>query len=96
MKKIALVHTDGTVLFEGRPLEMPFKKEAVIAKSVELFDDDDPCIIHRSQVARHFADVVEGRFKSEGKDVLLLEDHPDIQSFLDIDENTGVTIRKTG
>jgi len=96
LKKVALVHADGTVLFEGRPLEMPFKKEAVIEKSIELFDDDDPCIIHKSHVARHFADILEERFKSEKKDVLLLEDHPDIKAFLDIDDNASVTIRKTG
>ncbi len=88
------MHEDGDVLFKGRPLEMPFKKEAVVQKSVELFDDDDPCIIHKSHVARHFADMVEERFKAEKKDALRLEDHPDIDAFLDIDDSQRVTIRK--
>jgi len=73
---------------------MPFKKEAVIAKSIELFDDDDPCIIHKSHVARHFVDMVEARLKAEKKDSIRLEDHPDISSFLDIDDPAGVVIRK--
>ncbi|HAX03165.1 MAG: hypothetical protein A2Y45_07010 [Tenericutes bacterium GWC2_34_14] len=36
------------VIFEGKALDLPIKMDAIKAKSMELFSDPDPCIIHQS------------------------------------------------
>lgn len=54
MKHKVKVFVGDKVVFKGRLIEMPIKKEFIVKKSVELFDDDDPCIIHQSFVYKEF------------------------------------------
>jgi hypothetical protein len=62
MKKKAKINvqSQGKVLFKGKLMDIPMKDEAIIKRSIEVFDDDDPCIIHRSFVVKQFADELEG------------------------------------
>jgi len=39
------------VLFSGNLEDLPLKDEWIIKKSVEFFNDPEPCFIHRSAVA---------------------------------------------
>ncbi len=38
------------VVFEGKALKLPIKEDAIKAKSLEVFRDPDPCVIHQSYV----------------------------------------------
>jgi hypothetical protein len=42
----------GTTIYEGNILDIPIKEDAIIKKSIEVFGDDDPCIIHQSFVIK--------------------------------------------
>jgi len=40
----------GKVLFSGDLADLPLKDEWIIKKSIEFFNDPEPCFIHRSAV----------------------------------------------
>ena len=45
------VKLEGRVLFSGNLEDLPLKEEWIIQKSVEFFNDPEPCFIHRGAVA---------------------------------------------
>lgn len=47
-EKIIIKDYDETVIYSGPILDMPIKEEYIIKKSIDIFDDEDPCIIHKS------------------------------------------------
>jgi hypothetical protein len=53
------IESEGKLLFKGKLLDIPMKETAIINRSIEVFDDDDPCIIHRSFVVKQYADELE-------------------------------------
>lgn len=55
--KIEIKNTKNDVVYKGDILDLPIKEEYIIQKSIEMFDDDDPCIIHRSYVVK---EIVNG------------------------------------
>lgn len=79
--KIEVFHADQS-LFKGKLLNLPFKKSILVEKSIELFGDDDPCIIHQSYVIRLLVDEILKRWSKDG---LRSTDHPDIFSWLDFE-----------
>lgn len=93
MKKTVTITHEGKTLFKGKPLNMPFREDAIKDKSMELFDDEDPCIIHQSHIAREFSDTVVKRFKDKGTDTLALKDEPDLRSFLDAPEGSVLYLK---
>lgn len=76
--KVQIFENEAPV-FKGKILTVPMKNEEVIKKSIELFDDEDPCIIHQSYVFKEFAsslldllqdnnnEIIAGNFKEELK-----------------------------
>lgn len=69
---------DGSVFLQSKLKDLPYKEEAVAAKSLELFADDDPCVIHRSFVIMQFAEEWRKVFGPENKLPL-----PRVQSLID-------------
>jgi hypothetical protein len=63
---------DNILVYEGDILNIPIKNEAIISKSMELFGDDDPCIIHQSYVVKDLLtpiiDYLEGKESFKPKD----------------------------
>lgn len=55
MANVKIVRNDN-LIYHGNILEIPIKKDSIIQKSIEVFDDDDPCIIHKSYVVKLFVD----------------------------------------
>lgn len=47
---------DDSILLQAKLKDLPYKDDAISAKSMELFADDDPCVIHRSFVVMQFAE----------------------------------------
>ncbi len=89
IKKIQVEHL-GKTIFKGNVMNMPVKKSAIVDKSIDLFDDDDPCIIHTSYVVKHFAEAL-GKTLERYDGTIQLEDHPDIQAFLDLNADARIT-----
>ena len=86
-QKIKVTKNDKT-LYDGKILDLPFKEKYIIEKSIELFDDDDPCIIHKSYVIKEFADSLITTFKKEKNNTLDgadFKDKFDIVDFTEID-----------
>lgn len=73
-QRLIVQSTDGQVLYQGRPLDLPIKREAIIKKSIELFSDDDPCIIHKSYVIKLYVDELLEELKNSHT-IILSEKH---------------------
>jgi len=56
--KIKLIITDENkeVVFRGNAYDLPVQYEEIKKKSIELFDDDEPCIIHQSYAIQKLMD----------------------------------------
>lgn len=55
MSQIKIIRNND-LIFAGNILDIPIKEEYIIQKSIDVFDDDDPCIIHKSYVIKLFVD----------------------------------------
>lgn len=53
-KLVQIIHENGTILYSGNLNELPLREDYIIAKSIELFHEKDPCIIYRTHVAKKF------------------------------------------
>lgn len=85
MKYIISVKKNDKILYEGHPLDLPVKKDKLIEKSTEMFDDRNPCIIHQTYVIESFIDALISRFKKHlNQDIHMSKDIKEIE-FIDID-----------
>lgn len=78
--KIKIIDKTGKVLFDSYVTSLPLKEEMIIDLSIEFFNDDEPCFIHRSAIMKRlFAEIedslVDGGFKSDEE--ILWEDLSD-------------------
>lgn len=55
---------DDSILLQAKLKDLPYKDDVIGAKSMELFADDDPCVIHRSFVIMQFAEDWKKAFAS--------------------------------
>lgn len=51
-KELFLYGKDDVLLFGGGITSLPLQEEFVIKKSLEFFNDESPCFIHRSAVMK--------------------------------------------
>ena len=91
IKKIEILE-DGSRLFKGNVMNMPIKKDAVIEGSIELFDDDDPCIIHQSYVIKKFVEKMSDYASELDTSVIKGQDAKDILTFLDVNDVEKIEI----
>jgi len=57
MKKVKILKfcdIKGNVLLEKKVSSLPLKEQTIIKKSIEFFNDPEPCMIHRSAVMKRF------------------------------------------
>ncbi len=54
--KIVLSNQKNEIVFQGNPQNLPIRYEDIKKKSVELFDDEEPCIIHQSYAIQKLID----------------------------------------
>ncbi|MDF2700229.1 MAG: hypothetical protein K0Q49_1785 [Haloplasmataceae bacterium] len=84
--KIVLKTKDGKVIFKGNILDIPIKKDYIIQKSIEIFNDDDPCIIHKSFVIKKVVDELLNHTNLKNKNQINVSDFKEYFHFLDIKE----------
>ena len=65
MKEQIIVKRGDYILYDGNILNLPLKDEFITALSIELFDDDDPCIIHQSYVVKELVTKLLELFEKE-------------------------------
>ncbi len=93
MKKHIIIEKDGERIYKGKMQNMPVKSEAINEKSLELFNDEDPCIIHQSYCMKEFVSVLEKLFESAKSESIQAIDYKETLDFLDIEPLDDVTIR---
>lgn len=50
--RIIFIDKKGSTNHECKLSSLPFKEEIIIEKSIELFSDKEPCIIHRTYIIK--------------------------------------------
>ncbi|HEX3028450.1 MAG TPA: hypothetical protein VHT34_03910 [Clostridia bacterium] len=52
VKKIMLYDETGNIIFEDRIASLPVKEDSIIKKSIELFSENEPCVIQRTMAVK--------------------------------------------
>lgn len=63
-KRYLTVMQKETLLYEGLWNELPLAENVILEKSIEFFDDKEPCAIHRSAVHVRLLAELEQLFSS--------------------------------
>ena len=92
-KKKFSIYAGGKEVFRAPLVEISLKEEKVIEKSIEYFDDPEPCYIHRGAVVARLADEMAAEAEKNGgklsgdeipelyREVLAYEDLESIEVF---------------
>ena len=56
----------GIEVFRAPLIEIPLKEQVIIEKSIEFFDDPEPCYIHRGAVVTRLADELAQAAEAAG------------------------------
>ena len=83
MKRKITITQDGETIYKRRIINIKITEKAVINKSIELFDDDEPCIIHQSYVYKEYANFIVGLFEESGSKTIEVKNYLEELSFLD-------------
>lgn len=51
-KTIEIKHKDGAVIYHGPMNELPIREEYMLEKSMELYQEPEPCVIYRTHIAK--------------------------------------------
>lgn len=62
LKGILITNENGETIFQGVLTSLPLKEDTIIKKSIELFNDSEPCIIHKSYTMKKLFFEVENFF----------------------------------
>lgn len=93
MKNKIVVKQFDEIIFNGNILDIPIKENYIIKKSIEIFDDDDPCIIHKSFVVKQVVDDLLKQINRKFNCEIKLIDFKDKLYYLDLDlDNTTLFI----
>lgn len=63
-KRYLTVTQNETLLYEGFWNELPLAEEVILEKSIEFFNDREPCAIHRGAVHMRLLAELEQLFSS--------------------------------
>lgn len=84
MKKTILISHLGQLVFEGKLINIPMKEKSIIEKSILVFDDDDPCIIHKSYINKIFVDEILDMFTKEESTIISGDKFESELDFIDL------------
>lgn len=66
LKKKFLIYAEGREALRAPLIEIPIREEVIIEKSIEFFDDPEPCYIHRGAVVTRLAGEIEDAINDNG------------------------------
>ena len=76
---IRFIGENSEILLDKKLIALPLKEDFVINKSIEFFNDPEPCMIHRSAVMKRtymeFFDYFN-QLKGQGKDQVFWDELP--------------------
>lgn len=91
MKEQVIVKRGEYKLFDGNILNLPLKDEYITKLSIEIFDDDDPCIIHQSYVIKEIVTSLLDLFEKQGKSILNASDFKKTFDVVDFSDLSSLT-----
>lgn len=94
MKQKVLILRGSEEVFKKKIQNLPLKNEYIIKRSIELFDDEDPCIIHQSYVIKDYVDQVLEVLKKDT--TIQMKDHIELFGALNYDNIEELTIKLLG
>lgn len=94
-KRLRILRNEKEI-FNGKFIDLPIKETFIINKSVELFDDEDPCIIHQSYVIKEFADQLLTIFKLNEETIISGKEHGEELAFIDYTNVEELTFELMG
>ncbi len=91
MKERIIVKRGDYTLYDGNILNLPLKDKYITMLSIEIFDDDDPCIIHQSFVIKELISSLLDLFKEQGKSKLHAIDFKEEFDIIDFTDISSLT-----
>ena len=93
IKRIIIKDLDGKRLYKGSLIGLHYKKEAIASKCLELFNDENPCIIHESYAIESLSEVAEQLLINEKtKRIIISEVLKEKLKDIDLEDYTGMTL----
>ena len=91
MKEKIIVKRGSTVLYKGNILNIPLKEKDVVEKSIEIFGDADPCIVHLSFVVKELVTDLLDIFEDNNTTILKANDFLEELNFIDFEDMKTIT-----
>lgn len=92
MKYKLMIKQNQNIIFDGNPIDLPVKKDILIEKSIEMFDDANPCIMHQTYVVEMLIDPLISKLKKQMNQEVLISDIMPEANFIDVKPTEGQTI----
>lgn len=92
MKHKIIMTQNGETIYKGRIINIKIKEEAIINKSIEIFDDDEPCIIHQSYIYKEYGNYMFELFQKSGLKTIDVKNYLEELAFLDYKDLSSIQI----
>jgi hypothetical protein len=89
---IKIIDQQGHVIFSGNILDLPIQNQYIIKRSIELFDDPDPCIIHKSYVIRKIVEEIKVLLQVKDQTGISLSKYGEELHFLELSHLDTLTM----
>ncbi len=84
--QVAIFNSNNELLFSGDLHSIPIKESVIISKSIEFFNDHNPCYIHRGAVTVRMLSEIEAYLKMHGDKSLIYDRNAgSIVDYIDMD-----------
>ncbi len=93
------LYSDGQEIYNGLLTEIPLKEEVILCKSIQFFDDPEPCHIHRRAVrVRLTEEILQectfDQLSPPGPELLACTDVPHVDAYFLSMQETSAKKRK--
>jgi len=96
MKENIIIKKENEIIYSGPILEVPIKKDVINQKSLEVFGDDEPCIIHQSFVVKEIVIDLINLFKKDKTKVIKGDKYERQLGVLDFEDISALTVELKG
>ncbi len=84
--QVSIFSSNNELLFIGELDSIPIKEAVIISKSIEFFNDHNPCYIHRGAVTVRLLGEIEAYLKMHAEKVFIVDRHAwSVVDYIDID-----------
>ncbi len=84
--QVSIFNSRDELLFSGELHSVPIKEAVIITKSIEFFDDHNPCYIHRGAVTIRLLGEIEAYLKRHTEKNFIVDRHSvSVVDYIDID-----------